>query len=171
LRSVLTLTTVRAINKKIKIMQQLGLFLNQLQRHVANWQVQNTNISAGNVGWHITHSLLVINAIIDRLETSQPINYQPKFTVAKFLVFTFKTIPRGKAKAPSQVQPQHYNNQTIVQQLQQTSQHLSKLQTLHPNQFFSHPLFGHINTAKAIKFLQIHTKHHLKIIAAITAAN
>jgi hypothetical protein len=34
-------------------------------------------------------------------------------------------------------------------------------------QYFHHPFFGHLKLNKTIKFLEIHTNHHLQIIHEI----
>jgi hypothetical protein len=41
---------------------------------------------------------------------------------------------------------------------------LPVLDTLHPNNYFKHPLFGNLNIKSTIKMLVLHTRHHIGII-------
>jgi hypothetical protein len=41
---------------------------------------------------------------------------------------------------------------------------LPVLDTLHPNNYFKHPVFGNLNVKATIKMLVLHTKHHIGII-------
>ena len=99
---------------------------------------QNTAISTSNVGWHIEHSLLVINGIIIQLQQTDPASYKWQFKWAKIMVFWMNKIPRGKGKAPKIVQPQSNANQEILeQQLQKATNLLFLLTKAHRMRFLN----------------------------------
>ena len=54
--------------------------LDALEKVIPNYEQQQENISAANVAWHIEHSLLTINLIINALIQSNPKNYKWKFS-------------------------------------------------------------------------------------------
>src|SRR4051794_31472812 len=86
-------------------METLENLLNRLELMIINADKINTSVSSSPVRWHIEHSLLVINNVIDRLNKSDSKQYKPKFSLLKTLIYTTGTIPRGKVKAPKTVQP------------------------------------------------------------------
>jgi hypothetical protein len=51
--------------------------------------------------------------------------------------------------------------------LKNTYQAITYLKDCEENQYFMHPFFGQLNKKQTIKFLAIHTEHHLKIIRDI----
>jgi hypothetical protein len=149
-------------------MNPLLPLLQQLERHISNFEKTNPNVSNSTVGWQIDHCLLVINGIIGQLEISDPSKYQPKWTFPKFMVFTTGKIPRGKAKAPKVVIPtQVATQEELLAKLAAAKNNVLKLDTFSENQFFNHPYFKDLNVKQTKKFLTIHTKHHLKIIQDI----
>jgi hypothetical protein len=93
-------------------MNPLLPLLLKLESHILNSERSKLNVSNSTIGWHIDHSLMVINGIIEQLEISNPSNYQPKCTFSKFMVFITGNIPRGKAKAPKIVMPSYSASQT-----------------------------------------------------------
>ena len=128
-------------------------------------EIINPGISKSAVSWHMEHSLLTMNLIIKAIESSNPNEYENKFSLAKLYVFTFRKIPRGRIQAPKRVMP----TSTIVPEALKNHFKISydsiaKLNTLQANNYFEHPFFGKLNLKPAIKFLEIHTKHHLDII-------
>ena len=126
------------------------------------------NVSAAAIGWHIEHSLLTVNAIIDQLKKSNPADYIWKFNFTRTLVFTINKIPRGRAKAPKVVQPKNSITMgTLKLHINNTKENITALQTLQTNNHFEHPFFGKLNLKPAIKFLSLHTNHHLKIMKDI----
>jgi hypothetical protein len=128
----------------------------------------NTNISSASVGWHIEHSLMTIEKISKAVIKSDPTAYKWSFRMPRFIVFTLNKIPRGKAKAPSVVQPISSATQDeLIQHLNTINELLPELNKLESNKFFSHPYFGDLKLKKAIQCLEIHTHHHLKIIQDI----
>ncbi|MFM2048600.1 MAG: hypothetical protein RI955_1148 [Bacteroidota bacterium] len=149
-------------------MNKLAALVNQLQPHIVDFEKSNIKFSAANVGWQIEHSLITIDMIIMVLKKSNSANFQSKFNFSKFRVFLFNKIPRGRAKAPKIVTPQvGYTIASLQHHITITLQNIDSLSTIQPNQFFKHPYFGDLKLKDAIKFLEIHTQHHLSIIKDI----
>lgn len=121
-------------------------------------------ISKSSVGWHIEHLLLTINSIIKVLKNSHPENYKKKNSFLKTIVFISKKIPRGKAKAPKFVTPSTFDAASLKIHVVSTKTNVEQLKNISLKHYFSHPYFGDLQLQKAIQFIQIHNKHHLKII-------
>ena len=146
-------------------MQELSKLIKSLEEKIPMMDAANTQISSAKVGWHIQHSLMVINSIINGLKQSDPTMYQWKFNLNKTLIFTLGKIPRGKGKAPKAVQPkEEITKDTLLESVEKANISVAELNKVQKNQYFLHPYFGHLNVKPTIKFLKIHTKHHLKII-------
>ena len=144
-----------------KILSQLA----ELEYNIANASITNTTISQSAVGWHVEHALLVINKIVETLEKSNPADYKSKFSFLKMVIFITKKIPRGKIKAPKQVQPtNHFTTESLAQHMQLAKAAIQRISFLQPNNYFEHPIFGKLNVKQTIPFLSIHTQHHLHII-------
>jgi hypothetical protein len=149
-------------------MKNLDAILPELANYIADYNQSNHAISEASVGWHIEHSLLVIKQITATVAQSEPKLYKSKFNVKRFVVFLTKTIPRGKAKAPKVVIPSEEITVDLLQEsLKNTYQAITYLKDCEANQYFMHPFFGQLNKKQTIKFLEIHTEHHLKIIRDI----
>ncbi len=130
-------------------MEKLKKLIQDLESKIPNQEMFNPTISKSSVGWHIEHTLLTMNLVIGALQKSNPENYKRTFNFYRILVFAMNKIPRGKAKAPKIVQPKEDFN-------------IESLRS-HKN-YFEHPYFGHLTLKPTIKFLKIHTNHHLQII-------
>lgn len=153
-------------------MQNLSSLLSHLQSQIPNHQKQNASISQSNVGWHIEHSLMVIINITEVLKKSDPANYKWKFSLARSYVYTFNKIPRGRGKAPKSVQPKDdITVETLNSNLAKAELKIQELKKLHPKSNFVHPYFGMLNLKQTIKFLNLHTEHHLKIINDIVISD
>lgn len=146
--------------------------VNELQRYAPFASEQNASVSAGDIGWHIGHSLMSIRGILRLLEKSNPQAFAPKWSLARFYVMTFGKIPRGKGKAPERASPQEkLDESAIVEMASVVREKISKLKNMPPKAHFTHPYFGHLSTAQTVKFMGIHTRHHLAIIKEILRAN
>ena len=122
-------------------------------------------ISKSCVGWHIEHALLTIDAIVEALKRSNPKDYKWTFSLTRILVFTLNKIPRGRAQSPASVQPaKNFTIDTLKDHIYISKQKMGALESLKPNNYFKHPFFGKLNLKPAIKFIEIHTKHHINII-------
>jgi len=149
-------------------MKNINTMMPELANFIANHNQSNTSISEASIGWHIEHSLLVIKQITATVAQSEPALYKSKFNLSRFFVFTLKHIPRGKAKAPKAVIPSSDITEASLQEsLKNTYQAIAYLKDCQEHQYFMHPYFGQLNKKQTIKFLAIHTQHHLKIIRDI----
>jgi hypothetical protein len=150
-------------------MEKLKELLNELETKISQQEIFNEDISKSNVGWHLEHILLTINTIIEALKESEPRNYRWSFKLPRILVFTMNKIPRGRAKSPKVVVPKIYDQDSLRKHLKNTILNIEVLKNIDNNKYFNHPFFGNLKLEKAIKFLEIHTTHHLEIINDIIA--
>lgn len=145
-------------------MEKLLKQLNSLDDKIAQHECINLEVSKVSVGWQIEHTLLTIEEIIKAMANSNPANYKWKFSFAKIIILILKKLPRGKAKVPKIVTPKEYTEASLKSHLQEVKGLLKKLETIDKDQYFYHPYFGDLKRKEAIKFIEIHTKHHLDII-------
>ena len=145
-------------------MNKLPEYLNELETKISKQENYNITISKSNVGWHIEHILLTINLIIEEVQKSNPENYKWSFKLSRILVFSMNKIPRGRAKSPKVVAPKIYDEQTLIEHLKIAKFRVQELKNISSDKYFNHPFFGNLKLDKTIKFLEIHTNHHLEII-------
>ena len=94
-------------------------------------------------------------------------HYKEKFKL-RLVVFTLGFIPRGKGKSPKRVlPPEIILKEDLEKQLVEAITNIESIQKLENNKYFTHPIFKQLNRNKTLKFLKLHTKHHLKIIKDI----
>ncbi|MDN3657402.1 hypothetical protein QWZ08_17250 [Ferruginibacter paludis] len=149
-------------------MKKLSGLVKQLEGQITNAAKINPAISQASVGWHIEHSLLVLNAVMNALKKSDAAKYKWKFNLMRTFIYTIGKIPAGKVKAPAAVQPKgEFNIEKIQADFITVQQNVNALKDLPANHFFTHPFFGDLNVKPAITFLKLHTRHHLKIIQRI----
>jgi hypothetical protein len=143
----------------------------ELESRIDSMDVLREDASARSVGWHILHSLKVIQSILVALKKSDPERYERKFNFLRTILFAFNWFPRGRAKAPKIVQPEpeQVTRPEIETMLAEVRSQLHEVDKLPPNTYFRHPYFGKLNIEHTRKFLRLHTRHHLKIIASIVA--
>lgn len=150
---------------KIKQMKKLEYLLSKIEKDIPLFEKKNTSVSQVSIGWQLEHVMLVMNSIIKAIEVSEPADYIYKWNLSRVVVMTTGNIPRGKAKAPSRVQPrEEFTETSLKMHLAKTRESVGKLSYMSNNQFFPHPSLGHMKLKTTIKFLGIHTKHHLKIV-------
>lgn len=150
---------------------KLLLLISELESLSADFRTKEETISAASIGWHIEHSLLVLNGVVEAMKTSDPEKFKRKFSLAKLYIFTIGRIPKGKGRSPKSVTPSEQVDQSsFLKQLEISKKNIDTLNDLGKNMFFAHPVFGHLRKHRTIYFLELHTEHHLKIIRAIRSA-
>jgi len=146
-------------------MTTLNQLIYQLENQIDNHEKLNLTVSESSIGWHLDHSLMVINGIIIQLKNSNPEQYKWRFNLSRFYIQTINKIPRGKGKAPKVVQPTEIASKEILTtKLEADRINIQELENLHQNSYFTHPYFGNLNLKNTLWFLNLHTYHHLKII-------
>lgn len=148
-------------------MHKLLKQIKELESKIPNQEDYNPEISKSNVGWHIEHILLTNKMILEAVEKSNPADYTWSFKLPRIVVFTMNKIPRGRAKAPKVVVPKTYDEQTLLEHLKIVTLKIQGLENMSSDKYFDHPYFGNLRLNKTIKFLEIHTNHHLEIINEI----
>ncbi len=145
-------------------MNKLTTQLADLGTKIEAQEKLNPKVSAVSVGWHIEHSLLVINNIVKALSNSEPGKFEQKFNFARLIVMSIGHFPRGKAKSPKASTPQIFDKESLKVHLSNTIEKIKVLETMPEDRYITHPFFGDMQTKDSIKFIAIHTNHHLKIM-------
>ncbi|MEM9143907.1 MAG: DUF1569 domain-containing protein [Bacteroidota bacterium] len=127
-------------------------------------------ISKVDVAWHVDHSLRTINEVYKAMSQSNPEAYQSRIHIGRSLLILMDRIPRGRAEAPEIVRPPEIiHTDSLHLMLALAQENLVRLDSLPEKAFFEHPYLGQLRRKTAKRFLEIHTNHHLKIIADILA--
>ena len=149
-------------------MRKLYALLEQLEKNVPNYEMLNEKVSQSPIWWHIEHSLLSISKVTDSIINSNPTEYKWEYNFIRIVVLTMKKIPRGRAKSPEIVNPKEkLDSNTLLAHITETRAKIESLKDVPRDKFFKHPFFGHLKLNQTIKFLEIHTQHHLNIIEDI----
>lgn len=152
--------------------QFLSEQLSKIEALIPVLNKHNPKISKAGIGWHLDHSLKVINSVYHAVRSSDPAEYKEEFNVARTAIFKIGKIPRGTANSPKSVlPPEQINAEDIKTQLHEARNNSASFQLLDKNQFFKHFGFGNLNRDLAKRFLEIHTNHHLSIIKDIIRSN
>ena len=151
-------------------MKKLEALLQVLETKIPLQHQLQTNVSASSIGWHIEHILLAVNKITEATKASDSSNYKFVLKPLKYVVYLTGKIPRGRAKAPKTVAPNFFDEDTLKAHLEKTKSTIADLENIEKNKYFKHPYFGNLKLKDTMKFLEIHTNHHLKIINDIQAA-
>ena len=169
---ILLLAIMVFIYSKTKMNQSNPEVLSPLVEIVENYIPQrdrlNTEVSKVDVAWQLDHILKTINRITEAIEKSNPENYSSSTNAMRILSLTAGYIPRGRAQSPDIVKPpDNILTEDLLQQIKEARANIEKLKQLDENSYFNHFVFGDLKKAHTIRFLEVHTKHHLKIIKDI----
>lgn len=149
-------------------MNNLLMLIDELGSKIPYWSKLDNSVSQSSIGWHIQHTLLATKKILIAVESSDPKKYKWKFNLTRSIVFTLNRIPRGRGKAPKSVIPNEpFEVSAILNEMEALKTRIRLLDRLNSNSHFEHPYFGSLNLKTTIKFLEIHTKHHIAIINEI----
>lgn len=153
---------------QINNVEGLNRLVGNLETKIPLFEKLDTSISASNIGWHIDHTLMVLIGIIDTTAKSEPSQYKWKFNFKRLVVIFKNKIPRGKAKAPKSVQPNgDYTIESLTNKITIAKSKLKQLKQMPNTKYFEHPGLGPMKLKQTIKFLEIHTRHHVGIIEDI----
>lgn len=155
-----------------KSLAKFHLQLKEIEILIPQMQSLQPEVSAVPVGWHLSHSLKVIYNVLKAIEKSDPLEYKKKFNFKRLLVLATGKFPRGKVRAPSSVLPDaDLNPGKLGHQLEKAKQKSVGFEHLPKKAFFKHPFLNDLNRNQTIRFLVVHTEHHLKIAREIIAGS
>lgn len=154
-------------------MKKLTQQVEELASYTRHAERTNPAVSKSTIGWQVAHALKVIQGITKALQHSTPDDYQAKRSFTKTVIFWTGLMPRGKARSPKVVlpDPERLSEPDLNAQVASVHQALETLQTLPATVHFKHPVFGSLRKKDSIRFLSIHTEHHLKIIRDMLKQN
>ncbi|WP_298238658.1 DUF1569 domain-containing protein [uncultured Algibacter sp.] len=139
--------------------------LTEIEKNIPLKDKRNPSITKTDIGWQLDHSLKAINGISTILAKTDPKEYKKDFNFKRMVLFTLSFIPRGLGKAPKTViPPDNITTEDLQAQLHSAKNHIDSLNQVHEKAYFNHHIFGTLNKAKTLRFLEVHTKHHLKIV-------
>lgn len=142
--------------------------LNQIEYYLIHKDSSNEKVSQVSVAWHLDHSLKVINRVCYLLVCSDPNLYEYNFNVIRVFSFAFGYIPRGKGISPITVRPPNIIKiKDIVSQLIEARDRVEEIEFLEETSNFIHPVYGRLNKKQTKRLIEVHTKHHLKIVKDI----
>ena len=150
--------------------QKFEQLLMELDQRIKHSDILAPSVSSSPVGWHIEHCLITFDKITGALQKSDPSKFKAQFNLVGFIILSLGYIPRGKAKAPKIACPETFSRAHLVEHLEQSKEVIQAIPAIDSNAWFRHPFFGNLKAKKAVRFMEVHTKHHLKIMDDIIAA-
>ncbi len=148
--------------------EKLQLQLSEIESFIPKFETTNFKVSKVSVGWQLDHALKVLNGVMKTLMNSNPDNYNSDFNFSRMVLFGLNYIPRGKAKSPKIVlPPEIILKESLVAQFNDAKDYLEKMDAVNDRQYFKHFVFGTLSKKQTLRFLILHTHHHLKIIKDI----
>jgi hypothetical protein len=143
----------------------LNTLLTQIEENIPFYEKTNPSVSKSSVGWQLDHSLKVIHGVCTITIKTNPDKYKKNVNLWRSVLFTLCYIPRGKAKAPRVVlPPENITEEDLRKQLQTSKTLIEQLKPLPKKSHFTHHVFGTLSKQQVLRFLEMHTKHHLKIV-------
>jgi hypothetical protein len=142
--------------------------IRELQQLLQSRKHLCVSVSAWSVGMHIEHAALAIVRVLDALAKSEPPAPPSRFSIPRFVVMLTGIIPRGRAKAPESTAPaESASLESLEALILVADRRLLSAQELNSESWMKHPVFGPLKRDAALRFIRIHTRHHLRIIHSI----
>ena len=164
----ITKKRISPLKKVFFIIEILNQLLSGIEANIQFKDKENLSISKSTVGWQLDHSLKVIIKVSEWTAQSNPQDHKRNFNFMRLIMFTLGYIPRGKGKAPKYVvPPEVITTEDLNNQLEIAKNQISILNDLPQGVYFKHFIFGMLSKKQTLRFLEIHTKHHLKIVRDI----
>jgi hypothetical protein len=134
-----------------------------LESYISKATISNEKVSNATIGWHIDHSLMVINKVLSQLEKSDEKDYKSNFNLKRFVIFLKGKMPIGVAKAPEAVKPtQVFNEAETLLFIEKAKNKVEMSMQLSKNKNFKHPFFGPMTAEEWGIISYKHLDHHLK---------
>jgi len=155
---------ISAMDKMTLVLQTLD----ELDNYIPRFSVNNEKVSKWAVGMQIEHCLLVTRIICNGIANSKPYTGKIKKGLIRRIIFLTGIIPRGRGKAPDAFMPNEETTESGLRELLAEAK-LSVQRGAESDQdsWCKHFAFGVLKRDEALRIVEIHNKHHLKIISDI----
>jgi len=145
-----------------------GYGLERLRTAVANADLRAPGVSGWSVGMHVHHCCLATVGICRFLAASEPPPPRSRFSMLRSFVLLSGRIPRGRGKAPDRSVPRDdVSRAELMGFIDECERMLAVAKQLDRCTWFEHFAFGIRDRNKAVRFIDIHNRHHLRIIGDI----
>lgn len=138
--------------------------LEEIKRYIDLTSLRNEEISHWSVGQQIEHILLTDKEVLQQIIHHfmfNPEEGKPTTLFGYLMLFT-GYIPRGKGVSPTKTVPKELEERQLYPLHKQVEKKKPLIeQSLYA---FPHPYFGMLTIKQWLRFLDVHTNHHLKII-------
>ncbi|MEO8215528.1 MAG: DinB family protein [Acidobacteriota bacterium] len=153
-----------------RIERQLEQILSLTERSDTDLNIPRESVSAWSPAEHLDHSLKVCSGILESVITAEPVKSRPITLVGRIVLF-IGVIPRGRGRAPERYTPVRASGEEIrhsagvVGELVRRAAGSPLGASRAP--VVRHPVFGGLSVGQTLRFAEIHTAHHMKIVRDI----
>ena len=133
-------------------------------------------VSAWSVAQQLEHLVLSDRTILDGLEKIERGEIAARGggeTLLGRVILLAGRIPRGKGKAPERVLPSGLDGEATAAALETVKRRFESLDLARLDASagtFAHPFFGHLTGGRWLRFVDVHHRHHGRIIDEIRRA-
>jgi len=143
--------------------------IDELAGYIDRAELVSPDVSGWSVGQQIEHSLLSIRTMVAAIgRTSDGSGPESSLTAIGRLVLMSGQIPRGRGQAPASVTVEATpNEEHLLRSVEKARSAIARLDEISDAGVFDHPYFGVLDKKRTIRFIEIHTDHHLAIVRDI----
>lgn len=143
--------------------------LDRLESLIARGDEKNELVSNWSIYQQVEHILIATNNVAKMILAGEEPKEVKKRTLLGYIVLTFGVIPRGKAQAPKMSIPKGVLQSELLDLFKESKKGIEEVEKLGKKidsclVVGNHPYFGGLNTKEWLRFIEVHTNHHLKII-------
>lgn len=163
--------SINGARSEMKPIIVLNEQISELGSYLSRENKVNLEISKWSIYQQIEHILLVNTQVLEMVEAGKTPEDQKSRSILSYVTLTFGFIPRGRAESPNYVLPESSDKNDLLKLIEKFKAQLIRvksLETFNSNEVVgNHPYFGGLSRSEWLRFIEIHTRHHLKIIRDI----
>lgn len=128
------------------------------------------SVSRWSVGMHIHHAALVMHGVVDSAFSCREAAPRWSPNLLGRVVLLTGRMPRGRAPAPEATRPSDSPHEgLLLTALHAATLAVRRLPAAPANVWFRHFALGVLRGRSVSRFLEVHNRHHLRIISDILA--
>ena len=146
--------------------------LDRLHSCISSADAADKSISEWTVGQHIEHCCLGMKFLCETLISCSTPPPRSKHPIRAFLMLASGRIPRGRGNAPKAALPSEdtADSERLEGLLENSRRLVRRSLDCSPKSWVKHFVFGVLKRNQVLKFISVHNRHHLRIIADIVSA-